>query len=202
MFDSMNITEFLDRTASSSPVPGGGSIAALAGAAAASLTAMVANLTIGRKEFADQQEEMKAISAQAGALQEQLIKAISADARAYEAVLTAYKMSKKSDRDKEDRRQKIEAALKKAALVPLDVARAGVQIINIAEIVVKRGNANAATDGLVAVMMARTAVLGAICNVEINLTSINDAKFTNALSAEVATLKNTVVLKEREILKL
>ena len=202
MFDSMNITEFLDRTASSSPVPGGGSIAALAGAAAASLTAMVANLTIGRKEFADQQKEMKAISAQAGALQEQLIKAISADARAYEAVLTAYKMSKKSDRDKEARRQKIEAALKKAALVPLDVARAGVQIINIAEIVVKRGNANAATDGLVAVMMARTAVLGAICNVEINLTSINDAKFTNALSAEVATLKNTVVLKEREILKL
>lgn len=202
MLKDLKITEFLEKTASGEPVPGGGSVAALSAALAASLTEMVANLTIGRKKFEAQESEMKKIAAVAEGLREKLQEDIDDDSAAYEKVMAAFQFPKNTEEEKKRRTQAIQDALKKAALVPLGVARDAFSIMTLAQKVIADGNPNAATDGAVAVLAARSAVLAALYNIKINLSSIKDSAFVAELMNEVDYLESQVSEKEQEILKL
>lgn len=110
-------------------------------------------------------------------------------------------MPKSTEEEKAARRAAMQDGLKAAAQVPLSVARASCRILPLARTVVARGNANAVTDGLVAAMMARTAVLGALFNVKINLSSIRDEEFTGALAEEAARLEREAIQGEQDVLR-
>jgi len=198
--EDLSIKEFLAKTASGSPVPGGGSIAALSAAIAASLAEMVAHLTIGKKGFEAEEEQMNDIVEAAAEYRNKLIKDIDRDADSYNDVLTAFRLPKGNEREDKIRKQTVQDAFKKASLVPLDVAKNALKIIELAEKVVKHGNKNAVTDGAVAVMMARTAVLSALNNVKINLVSIKDVDFVERIRKDVTSLEIEIENKERKIL--
>jgi len=198
--EDLSIKKFLAKTASGSPVPGGGSIAALSAAIAASLAEMVAHLTIGKKGFEAEEEQMNDIVEAAAEYRNKLIKDIDRDADSYNDVLTAFRLPKGNEREDKIRKQAVKDAFKKASLVPLDVAKNALKIIELAEKVVKHGNKNAVTDGAVAVMMARTAVLSALNNVKINLVSIKDVDFVERIRKDVTSLEIEIENKERKIL--
>jgi formiminotetrahydrofolate cyclodeaminase len=200
LLKDLTITEFLEQTASAEPLPGGGCTAALNAALAASLTEMVTNLTIGRKEFQSVEDEMKKIRKTAADLRKKLQNDIDNDAKAYQEVLAAFKLPKNTDDEKKQRSHAIQQAFKTAATVPLGVARETLKIMDLASRAIAAGNPNAVTDGAVAVLAARTAALAALYNVKINLGSIKDPAFVEEFTAEVEKLESQVIRKEKEIL--
>ena len=200
MLANDKITEYLDKAAAGTAVPGGGSVAALNAALAAGLTEMVANLTIGKKKYAAVEAEMTALVEKASQLREKLTAAIDRDADAYTEVMAAYRLPKSTDEELALRKQKIQDAIKHAALVPMEVARQALAVIDLASQAILKGNKNAASDGAVAAMNARTAALAAIYNVRINLGSIDDQGFVEKLEQEVNELQNRVIAKEKEAL--
>lgn len=195
----LSIKEFLAKTASNSPVPGGGSIAALSAAIAASLSEMVAHLTIGKKGYEALEEEMQEIAKDAFQYRERLIRYIDKDSNAYNDVMAAFKLPKGTEQERNNREGAIQEALINATLVPLDVARDAFKIIELAGKVVKQGNKNAVTDAAVAVMMARTAALSALYNVKINLASIKDTNFVEEIREEIKHMESEIVNRESEI---
>lgn len=200
MLANMSVVDFLDETASNSPVPGGGSIAALSAAFSSALTQMVANLTLGKKGYEDVQEEAESVVKEASRLKGLFVEYIDKDSDAFNEVMNAFKLPKDTDERMEHRKKAIQEATKLAALVPLDVAREAYKIMDIAKFAVEKGNKNAVTDGAVATMLARTAVLSALYNVKINLSSIKDKEFVAKVAEEVDELESKVKLKEEEIL--
>jgi len=196
----LSIKEFLVKTASNSPVPGGGSIAALSAAVAASLSEMVARLTIGKDGYDAFEEDMKKTAEDAADYRNKLIKDIDRDSNAYNNVMAAFKLPKATEQEQKNRKRAIQEALKSASLVPLEVAKDAFKIIELAEKVVRYGNENAVTDGAVAVMMARTAVLSALYNVKINLISIKDLDFIEKVRKEIKHMESKTINREREIL--
>lgn len=200
MLINKSVKEFVEATASNEPVPGGGSIAALAASIAAALAEMVANLTIGKKKYVEVEEEMKGISEKLASCRQVLLEYIDKDAQSFDGVMKAFGMPKDTDEEKAARSAAIQEAMKDAAAVPLAVAKSTFDLMDPIMAVVVRGNANAVTDGAVSAMMARTAVLGALYNVKINLSSINDQDFVSKVTADVERLEKDVVKAEQEIL--
>jgi formiminotetrahydrofolate cyclodeaminase len=197
---NQKITVFLEKTASGTPVPGGGSVSALSAALGAGLAEMVANLTIAKKGYEAVENEMKETAETLKNLREKLVTEVDKDSNAYKDVLTAFKLPKETQEDKEQRSEAIQNAMKNAARVPLGVAYDSLQVMDLAEKVIRNGNRNAASDGAVGTMMARTAVLGALFNVKINLASVKDQAFVEELTREVNKLESRVHEREAEIL--
>ena len=200
MLANLKITEYLEKAAEGTAVPGGGSVAALNASLAASLIEMVANLTIGKKGYEAVAEEMNDIVSETNGLREKLTAAIDRDAEAYSEVMAAFKLPKATAQEKELRKQEIQRAFKHAAMVPLEVASQAVKVINLAGRAIAGGNKNAITDGVVAAMNARTAALAALYNVKINLGSIEDDEFVQKLAREINVLEQEAKSKEQEIL--
>lgn len=197
----MTIENFADMVASNEPVPGGGSVAAVCGTLSAALSEMVANLTIGKKKYAEHENEMNEIKERAFILRRKLIDYIEKDSVAYNKVMEAYKLSKETDDEKAKRNEAIEEGSKLASTIPLEVAYTSFEIMPLAEAIVLRGNSNAITDALVATMLARTAVLSAILNVRINLGSIKDVEFVNKYKEKSDRLEAEVLAYEKKILE-
>ncbi len=200
MLVELTVKGFLDATAGSDPVPGGGSVSALNGAIAAALAEMVANLTIGKKKYEDKESLMRKIAAEAAELQAGFVKAIDEDSDAYNAVFEAFKLPKENDQEKSVRSDAIQAATKVAAQIPLQVARKAAGMMDLLAQVASEGNQNAITDACVAMMCARNAVLGAALNVRINLLSLKDESWSNSVRKEVQMLENLAIKKEQELL--
>lgn len=200
MLINKTVKEFVEATASSEPVPGGGSVAALAASIAAALGEMVANLTIGKKKYAEVEAEMKAISEKMSSCRQALLEYIDKDAESFDEVMKAYGMPKETDDEKAARAAAIQESMKNATAVPLAVAKSTFDLMEPIKAVVLKGNSNAVTDGAVAAMMARTAVLGALYNVKINLSSIKDTDFVNKVNSDVIRIEKEVVQIEQEIL--
>lgn len=200
MLTELTVKGLLAETAGDAPVPGGGSISALNGAIAAALAEMVANLTIGKKKYADVQDEMAEIAKSAAALQKELVLDVDRDSEAYDGVSQAFKLPKETDEEKSIRSAAIQENTKKAALVPMEVARRASTLLPSIEAVVARGNQNAVTDGCVAMMCARVAVVGALFNVRINLTSIKDEEFVARLREEADRLEADVLAREAAVI--
>jgi formiminotetrahydrofolate cyclodeaminase len=200
MLAEMSIKKFLEETASSAPVPGGGSVAALSAGVSAALIEMVAGLTIGKKGFEAVEGEMKEVAEKASKFREKFAADIDRDSDAYNAVAQAFKMPKDTDEQKAARSAAIQEGLKTAAKVPMEVAKDAFKLLDLAAIVVEKGNQNAVTDGAVAAMMARTAVHSALYNVKINLGSIKDAAFVEELKKQVEEIESRVNDIEKSIL--
>ncbi|MDR2824675.1 MAG: cyclodeaminase/cyclohydrolase family protein [Prevotellaceae bacterium] len=200
MLVELTLKDFFAKTAGNDPVPGGGSISALNASLAAALAEMVANLTIGKKKYEDTEALMRKIASAAADFQRGFAADIDADSDAYNAVFEAFKLPKETDNEKIVRSAKIQEATKIAAEIPLNVARKALKMMDIIEQVAENGNQNAVTDACVAMMCARTAVLGAALNVRINLSGIKDEEYVREMTQEISVLEKTA--KEREKLLL
>lgn len=200
LLSELPVKEFLLVTAGDDPVPGGGSVSALCGALSAALGQMVTNLTIGRKKYAEQEENMKEMAVVFNTCLDEFAKAIDADSNAYNTVFSAYKLPKETEKEKTIRTQKIQEAIKIAAEVPFQVAQKTYKMMDFISIVAKTGNQNAVTDACVAMMCARTAVLGALLNVRINLTSIQDLEYVDNLKRECDRIEEKAIEKEQKLL--
>ena len=200
MLSNLRIMQFLERTASGTPVPGGGSIAALSAAVSASLSEMVANLTIGRKGFEAIENEMKEIAKDAFNYRGKLVHDIDRDSDAFNDVVSAYKLPKSTEKNRSNRDRAIQQGLKNAVRVPLSVAKDALRLMELAARVVENGNKNAVTDGAVAAMMARTSVLSALYNVKINLLSITDKAFVKDVAKQIKHMEKHTQEREKEIL--
>mgnify|MGYP000591999636 CR=1 FL=1 len=196
MLTELTIKEFIHKVISNDPVPGGGSVSAFNGALATSLAAMVANLTIGRKKYAEVNEVMEDLSARFEELARQLIIDVDRDSDAYNRVFAAFKLPKETEEEKNIRSEAIQKETKYAAEVPMEVVR----ILPMIDVVARKGNSNAVTDACVAMMCARTAILGALLNVRINLTSIKDEKFVKEMTEEADMIEKTTIAEEQKIL--
>ena len=197
----LTVKGLLDVTAGKDPVPGGGSISALSGSIAAALTEMVAGLTIGKKKYAEVEEQMKQLVERVHEIRQQLILDVDRDSEAYNVVFEAFQMPKETDEQKAARSAQIQEATKIAANVPMEVARRVYSLLSDIEEVVSNGNQNAVTDGCVAMMSARNAIIGALFNVRINLTSIKDEQFVADMTAEADRLEREVIEREAKVIE-
>ena len=196
-----SLSGFVAAVASSNPVPGGGSVAAHTGALAAALAQMVAGLTIGKKKYAAVDAEMKEAALRAVALGNTLSALVKRDAEAYSQVSEAYKLPKEPADAAARRAEAVTTALLKAAEVPLETARASVEVAKLAALVAERGNANAVTDAGVAALLAQAACRGAAYNVRVNVQALDDKSKGKALAREAERLvKQAGDLTERATL--
>jgi glutamate formiminotransferase / formiminotetrahydrofolate cyclodeaminase len=178
-----SVSGFLAAVASSNPVPGGGSVAAHAGALAAALAQMVAGLTIGKKKYAGVEGEMKEAALKAVSLGNTLSGLVKRDADAYALVSEGYKLPKEPRRA-----EAVTNALLKAAEVPLETARASVEVARLAALVAEKGNTNAVTDAGVAALLAYAACKGAAYNVRVNVQALDDKSKGESLAREAQKL--------------
>lgn len=198
---NLTLKQFLEKTANNEPVPGGGSISALHGAVAAALTEMLANITIGKKNYSAVEETMKLNATKASALRTEFLTDIDRDAEAYNLVFQAFRLPKDTDEQKVLRSEKIQEATKVAAMVPMEVAERAFELLDLISETTRKGNKNAITDGCVAMMTCRTAVLGALLNVRINLASIKDERFVKELSEKCNRIEKETLRKEQELME-
>lgn len=184
----MTIPAFVEELASSSPAPGGGSIAALGGALAAGLSSMVGELTLGRAKYAAVQGDMEALAARGKEIASKLLLLIDEDTDAFNAFMAAMKLPKDTDEQKAVRKEAMQKAAKGTAEVPLKTLGLCVQASKLALEAIEKGNANAVTDAATAGQFARAAALAASYNVRVNLLSIKDEAFVAEKRAVVAAL--------------
>ncbi|HZT08037.1 MAG TPA: cyclodeaminase/cyclohydrolase family protein [Chloroflexota bacterium] len=185
---SLTIDEFLERLGSSDPTPGGGSLAALAGAMAAAMLAMVCNLTVGHARYADVEPEVRSLLDRARAIQQRLLALANADVDAYESVRDAYRLPRGAEDERARRAAAIERSMIRATEVPVDTAEAAREIVDLARRAADITNANALGDVVVAGHLAAAAVHGAAAQARLNLATISDSSFVERIRDRVARL--------------
>ena len=168
------LKKYLDEAASGASTPGGGSVAALAGALGAALTSMVCNFTVGKKKYKDVEAEVSQILSEAEKLRGELLDLMVADTQVYGQVSAAYGMPRDTAEEKAARSAAIQDALKAAMGPPLEAAIRCHRIMKLNEPLVEKGNTNLISDVGVAILLAESAMRSAIMNVEINLSYIKD----------------------------
>lgn len=186
--NEFSLDEYLDALAGSDPAPGGGSAAALAGALAAASAEMVANFTVGKKKYADVEDEVREHLEAITALREELTELVQADVEAYAAVGAAYGMSPDSDADKSARAAAIQDALRGAAEVPLALADCCARLASHLPPLAEKGNRNLISDVGVAARLCEAAFDCARLNVEVNLALMTDAEFALRARMKLDTL--------------
>ncbi|MBT7952167.1 MAG: cyclodeaminase/cyclohydrolase family protein [Gammaproteobacteria bacterium] len=179
MIKDKPVQTFLDDLASKASTPGGGSAAAIMGAMGAALVSMVANLTVGKKNYEEVDAEMQDLLARSEKLRDELTGMIKADVDVFDQVMAAYGMAKETDEDKAARSQAIQSALKDATDVPLACAKLCAEVIDICQPMAEKGNTNVISDAGVAVLAANAALRSAALNVYINIGGIKDEEFAN-----------------------
>ena len=183
-----SLVTFLDDLASERPTPGGGGAAAVSGAIGAALVSMVANLTIGKKNYEAVREDLEAVNAKAEVLRAELIRAIDEDVVAFNSVMGAYGLPRATDEEKAKRAASIQAALKDATLAPLRAVKACFDVIRLSAAAAEKGNLNVISDAGVAVLSANAGLRSAALNVFINAKAIKDRDFAEKQIAEVNAL--------------
>jgi glutamate formiminotransferase/formiminotetrahydrofolate cyclodeaminase len=168
------LSGFVGSVAAPTPVPGGGSVAAHAGAVGAALAQMVAGLTIGKKKYAAVDAEMRELAVRAAALGNTLAALVARDADAYAAVTAAYKLPADTPELESAKKRSVDEALLAAAAVPLETAAACAEVAELALAVAERGNTNAASDAGIAALLAEAGCVGASYNVRINVAALDD----------------------------
>ncbi len=199
---SMKLSSFISELASSSPAPGGGSVAALSGALGAALASMVCNLTVGKEKYLKFQNEIKEVLKKSESLRKELTKLIDKDTQAFNDLMKAFRLPKETEKQLEVRSKAIQEGYKIAAGVPLETAKTSQEILDLAKVVAEKGNQSSITDAAISAIMAKTGVDAAILNVKINLKSIKDEKFVNNINAQLNELQKNTIKKTDEILKI
>ena len=168
-------TSFIDELASAAPTPGGGGASAYAGALAAALASMVGNLTVGKKTYADVEDEVRASLARLDALRARLVALVDEDARAFGPLAAAYRLPKATPEEQAAKNAALRQALVGASDVPLAIMRAVADVVDEADYLAHHGSKMARSDAGVAAAFARAASDGASLNIFINAASMDDA---------------------------
>lgn len=199
---NMKLNSFADETASESPAPGGGSIAAYAGTLGISLATMVANLSASKSGWEERWEEFSDWAEKGQKIKNQLLVFVDEDTNAFNKIMDAFKLPKTSDEEKKARKQAIQAATKYAIEVPFNVMQLSYDSMEIIKVMAETGNPNSVSDAGVGALCARTAVLGAFLNVKINSASYDDKNFVNSILEKGQEIETKTKALETEILKI
>lgn len=189
----MQVTQFLQVTASDAPAPGGGSVAALEGALGAALTAMVCTLTEGKKQSAGHRDFVLQVQAEASALQEKFIDVMDRDTQAFMVVSRAYAMPKATEEEKAARSAAIQQGLIGCTETPFEMMMLAAETIRLTQSLLGRFNESAASDLGVAALSLRAAVQGAWLNVLINIGSLKDRELAESYRSRGEELVKTVL---------
>ena len=192
-------TEFLEDLSSSRPVPGGGGASATVGAFASALGMMVANLTVGKKKYADVEEEIKEAREQLEKLRDELVALTDRDAEAFEPLSKAYGLPKETQEQKEEKERILEQALYEASIVPMDIMETVLKVMHLLKVMGEKGSKIAVSDVGVGILFAQAALEGASLNVFINTNLMKNRKRaeelnqkTDAMIQEGRELKETI----------
>ena len=198
----MKIADFTDLLSSDAPAPGGGSVAALCGALSGALSSMVGALTHGKKGYEDAFDLAEEVGVAGQRLKDEFLADVDRDTEAFNRVMAAMRLPKKTDEDKAARQAAIDEANKEATLVPLGVLRRAMEAAEVARKIAEKGNKNSVSDAGVAALAARTAAEGAYLNVKINLPGIEDDKFKTETLKEADRLRGEIVAHTEQTIHL
>lgn len=188
MMERQILGEWLDTLASKAPVPGGGGASALGGALAAALGQMVANLTVGKKRYADVEEEMQQSLLTLNQLQKELQGLADQDAEVFAPLAAAYGMPTGTDEEKAQKDRVMEERLLAATLVPLHIMEKAAEVLDIVDVLEQKGSKMAVSDAGVAAQFARAALTGAVMNVYINTKSMKNREKAEELNTRADQL--------------
>lgn len=181
-------TSFIDELASAAPTPGGGGASAYAGALAAALAAMVGNLTVGKKSYADVEDEVRSSLVRLDALRARLVAYVDEDARAFEPLAACYRMPKETSEEQAAKNAALQQALVAACEVPLAIMRTVEAVVDEIDFLARNGSKLARSDAGVAATFARAAIEGASLNIFINAASMDDEERAANLRDEALAL--------------
>jgi len=199
-YENTTISTFLEELSSAAPAPGGGSVAALSGAMAAALVLMVCNLTSRKERFAESEREIKAILEEALKLREELMNAVDEDIQVYNAVIDCYRLPKGSQEEKSERKERLQAALKRANEVPYRTAKTCYRVLELNHHLPQIGNPNAISDVAVSAQLAEAALQSALYNVDINCNYIKDESYVSNYREKRAELAKRAENMKQEII--
>jgi glutamate formiminotransferase/formiminotetrahydrofolate cyclodeaminase len=191
---------FIEATAAGSATPGGGAVAALAGALSAALAGMVARLSIGKKKYASVEAQMKDIAARADGLRDKLTASIDEDSAAFTEVMNAFKLPKETPEEIAARNEQIQTATQHATIVPLHTARLCLEALGLIHFVAANGNINAMSDAATAAFMARAAIDAAGMNVRINAATLDDKAQAQRYVEEWKNIQAQAALRVDQVL--
>ncbi len=198
----MNLVDFADETASESPAPGGGSISAYMGALGASLGGMVANLSSHKRGWDDRWEEFSNWAEKAKYYQTRLLKMVDEDTNAFNKIMDAFGLPKKTEEEKVARNNAIQEATKYATQVPFETMKLCFESMEVMKAMAETGNPNSVTDAGVGAIAARAGVVGAFLNVKINAAGIEDKDFASDIINKGNEIMQKAVKMENEIIKI
>lgn len=198
----MSCTGFANETASESPAPGGGSISAYMGALGASLATMVANLSSHKPGWDERWEEFSNWAVKGQAIKDELLELVDEDTNAFNTIMAAFGLPKKTDEEKAARSQAIQEATKYATEVPFRTMKAAFNAFEVVRAMAETGNPNSVSDAGVGALCARSAVMGAHLNVKINAASLKDETFKAQILKEAADIEAAALQQETEILEI
>ena len=196
----MPLNDFADETASESPAPGGGSIAAYVGSLGVSLATMVANLSSHKKGWDDRWEEFSNWAEKGQQFKDELLRLVDADTKAFNGIMHAMSLPKGTDEEKAARKQAMNEATKVAIEVPFQVMKLSYDSMEVIKAMAEVGNPNSVSDAGVGALCARSAVMGAFMNVRINASGYDDKSFVDEVLAKGKELEDKTKKLEAEIL--
>ena len=199
---NMSLTDFANETASESPAPGGGSIAAYIGTLGISLATMVANLSSHKKGWDDRWEEFSTWAEKGSEFKKQLLGLVDADTQAFNNIMHAFALPKNSDEEQQFRKKAIQDATKHAIEIPLKVMETAYASMDIIKAMAETGNPNSVSDAGVGALCARSAIMGAFMNVRINAGSYDDELYVKEILAKGEKIQNEAVELETNILEI
>ena len=198
-FSTSTCTEFVEVLASKAPVPGGGGASALVGAVGTALGNMVGSLTVGKKKYADVEEDIIALKAKADALQADFLRLVERDAEVFEPLAKAYGMPRETEEEKAEKARVMAIDLKEACSVPMEIMEKCCEAIDVIEEFAAKGSALAISDAGVGVAFCKGALLGASLNVFINTKSMADKEYAAELNAKADKMIEDYSKKADEI---
>ena len=195
------LTDFADTTASESPAPGGGSVSAYVGALGAALGTMVANLSAGKKGWEKQIGYFSDFADKGQAIKDKLLYLVDEDTRAFNAIITAVRMPKTTDEEKQSRKNAMHEATRYAIQIPLEVMKTAFDAFDLVDAMVKKGNVNSISDAGVGGLCLKTAIYGAYLNVKINCAGFDDENYVRTVNEEAENILEEAIKKEKAIVK-
>ncbi len=199
---SMTLVDFADETASESPAPGGGSIAAYVGSLGASLATMVANLSSHKKGWDARWEEFSNWAEKGERYKNELVALVDKDTAAFNKIMNAFGLPKATEEEKTARSKAIQDATKFAIEIPYKVMEASHGSMEVIKAMAEIGNPNSVSDAGVGALCARSAVMGAFMNVRINAAGYDDKAFVTEIVKKGKEIENKTIALEAEILKI
>jgi methenyltetrahydrofolate cyclohydrolase len=202
MYINEPLSYFMDKLASNSPTPGGGSVAALTGAMGAALVSMVANLTLNKEKYKDVQPQIEVLVKNSEKLRREMQDLIQKDIDIFGSLSQVYAMPKNTDAEKAARTQKMQEVLKLACQVPFEIGLKSLDIVKLAQTAAEIGNTQAVSDAGVAALLANACAQSAALNVKININSIKDAAYNQATWSKMLDTLNQVDAVQKDVLRI